>query len=158
MRPFGGPPKGRTGYAGLQEQLETYAAKVGARAVFTGPLAYDCMGDCYRACDLLLVGHYVAEPLRHAAVPKKLLDAMAYAVPAVVGPYDARRVIVERHRCGIVAKDWVAPLLKLAGDANLRRKMGASGHAAWRSEYCWDRMEERLLTLYARMLAAPGVP
>jgi glycosyltransferase involved in cell wall biosynthesis len=154
----GGPPKGRAGYAGLQEQLETYAAAAGAKAVFTGPLGYGRMGDCYRACDLLLVGHYVAEPLRHAAVPKKLLDAMAYAVPAVVGPYDARRVIVERHRCGIVAKDWVAPLLKLAGDANLRRKMGASGHAAWRSEYCWDRMEERLLTLYARMLAAPGVP
>jgi glycosyltransferase involved in cell wall biosynthesis len=154
----GGPPKGRTGYAGLQEQLETYATKVGARAVFTGPLAYDCMGDCYRACDLLLVGHYVAEPLRHAAVPKKLLDAMAYSIPAIVGPYEARRSIVERHRCGLVADEWLAPLRKLAGDSELRREMGLRGAAAWREKYSWDRMEERLLALYAGLLATPEVP
>ncbi len=154
----GGPPKGRAGYAGLQEQLETYATKVGARAVFTGPLAYDRMGDCYRACDLLLVGHYVAEPLRHAAVPKKLLDAMAYSIPAVVGPYEARRSIVERHHCGLVTDDWLAPLRKLAGDGEQRREMGLRGAAAWREKYCWDRMEERLLALYAGLLATAEVP
>jgi len=116
------------------------------------------MGDCYRACDLLLVGHYVAEPLRHAAVPKKLLDAMAYSIPAIVGPYEARRSIVERHRCGLVADEWLAPLRKLAGDSELRREMGLRGAAAWREKYSWDRMEERLLALYAGLLATPEVP
>ena len=50
------------------------------------------------------------------------------------------------------------PLRKLAGDSELRREMGLRGAAAWREKYSWDRMEERLLALYARLLATPEVP
>ena len=54
-----------------------------------GPLPYSMMNECYAACDILIVGHYVDEKLRDYA-SKKMLDAMAYKIPVIVGPYEAR--------------------------------------------------------------------
>ena len=73
----GGPPKGRSGYSQMIEELEEMAIEKGANAKFTGPLPYSMMNECYAACDILIVGHYVDERLRDFAIPKKLLDAMA---------------------------------------------------------------------------------
>ena len=61
------------------------------------------MNECYAACDILIVGHYVDRRLRDYALPKKLLDAMGYKIPVIVGPYDTRKKIVERYNCGLVS-------------------------------------------------------
>ena len=66
----GGPPKGRSGYSQMIEELEEMAVEKGANAKFTGPLPYSMMNECYAACDILIVGHYVDERLRDFAVPK----------------------------------------------------------------------------------------
>ena len=72
-------------------ELEEIAVEKGANAKFTGPLFYSMMNECYAACDILIVGHYVDEKLRDYALPKKMLDAMAYKIPVIVGPYEARK-------------------------------------------------------------------
>ncbi len=110
----GGPPRGQAGYDDLITGLEARATELGARATFVGAQPFAGMADWYRACDVVLVGHYAPHPRqRHIAVPKKLLDAMAYGVPVIVGPYAARRRIVERHGCGLVADDFGAALQRL---------------------------------------------
>ena len=148
----GGPPKGRGGYNEMIGELEEMAVEKGANAKFTGPLPYSMMNECYAACDILIVGHYVDERLRDFAVPKKLLDAMAYKVPAIVGPYEARRKIVERYECGFVSDDWVGTLTKLSGDKELRKRMGENGFKAFKMNYSWNLQEKKLLEIYENLL------
>ena len=148
----GGPPKGRSGYNQMIEELEEMATEKGANAKFTGPLPYSMMNECYAACDILIVGHYVDEKLRDYAIPKKLLDAMAYKIPVVVGPYEARRKIVERYDCGIVSDDWANTLTSLSNDKKLREKMGDNGFKAFKMNYSWDIQEKKLLDVYNNLL------
>ena len=133
----GGPPKGHSGYTDMISELEELAIEKGANAKFTGPLPYSMMNKCYAACDILMVGHYVDERMRGYALPKKLLDSMAYKVPVIVGPYEARQRIVERYECGIVTEDWADALTTLANDKELRKKMGENGYKAFKMNYSW---------------------
>jgi len=148
----GGPPKGQAGYTNMIKELEELAIEKGANAKFTGPLPYSMMNECYAACDILMVGHYVDKRLRDYAIPKKLLDAMAYKVPVIVGPYDARKKIVERYECGIVTEDWAKALTKLSNDKSLRKKMGENGYKAFKMNYTWEAQEQKLLQIYRDLL------
>ncbi len=148
----GGPPKGRSGYNQMISELEEMAIEKGANAKFTGPLPYSMMNECYAACDILIVGHYVDESLRDFAVPKKLLDAMAYKIPVIVGPYEARKKIVERYDCGIVSDDWTETLTTLSNDKKMRKKMGENGFKAFKMNYSWDIQEEKLIRVYNDLL------
>ncbi len=148
----GGPPKGRSGYNQMISELEEMAIEKGANAKFTGPLPYSMMNECYAACDILIVGHYVDERLRDFAVPKKLLDAMAYKIPVIVGPYEARKKIVERYDCGIVSDDWTETLTTLSNDKKMRKEMGENGFKAFKMNYSWDIQEEKLIRVYNDLL------
>lgn len=148
----GGPPKGHSGYTNMISELEELAIEKGANAKFTGPLPYSMMDECYAACDVLMVGHYVDERMRDYALPKKLLDAMAYKVPVIVGPYEARQRIVERYECGLVTEDWAKALTKLADDKDLRRKMGENGYKAFKMNYAWELQETKMLEVYEELL------
>ena len=148
----GGPPKGRSGYSQMINELEEIAVDKGANAKFTGPLPYSMMNECYAACDILIVGHYVDERLRDYALPKKMLDAMAYKIPVIVGPYEARKKIVERYKCGIVSDDWTGALTKLSNDKKLRKEMANNGFKAFKMNYSWNIQEEKLLKVYSNLL------
>ena len=148
----GGPPKGQSGYTNMIEELEELAIEKGANAKFTGPLPYSMMNECYAACDILMVGHYVDERMRGYALPKKLLDSMAYKVPVIVGPYEARQKIVERYECGLVTEDWADALSTLANDKELRKKMGENGYKAFKMNYSWELQEKKMLEVYGELL------
>ena len=135
-------------------ELEVLAVEKGANAKFTGPLPYSMMNECYAACDILMVGHYVDERMRGYALPKKLLDSMAYKVPVIVGPYEARQKIVERYDCGIVTDDWAEALTRLANDKALRKKMGENGYKAFKMNYSWELQEKKMLEVYDELLGA----
>ena len=152
----GGPPKGQAGYANMIEELEELAVEKGANAKFTGPLPYSMMSECYAACDILIVGHYVDKRLRDYAMPKKLLDAMAYKVPVIVGPYEARQKVVERYECGIVTEDWAGALSKLSNDKELRKKMGENGYKAFKMNYTWEAQEKKMLDIYEKLIGNEG--
>jgi glycosyltransferase involved in cell wall biosynthesis len=148
----GGPPKGQSGYTNMIEELEKLAIEKGANAKFTGPLPYSMMNECYAACDILMVGHYVDKRLRDYAMPKKLLDAMAYKIPVIVGPYEARQKVVERYECGLVTEDWAEALSTLSNDKKLREKMGENGYKAFKMNYTWEAQEQKLLQIYSDLL------
>jgi len=148
----GGPLENQKGYAEMIGELEEISKEKGANAKFTGPLPYSMMNECYTACDVLMVGPYHPEPLRDNVVPEKLLNAMAYKIPVVVEPYNARKRIVERYRCGIVSDDWATSLSKLADDKELRNKMGLNGFKAFEMNYAWELQEEKLLEIYNNLL------
>ncbi len=152
----GGPPKGQSGYTNMIEELEELAIEKGANAKFTGPLPYSMMNECYAACNILMVGHYVDKRLRDYAMPKKLLDAMAYKVPVIVGPYEARKKVVERYECGLVTEDWADALTKLSNDRELRIKMGENGYKAFKMNYTWEAQEKKMLNIYKELIETKG--
>jgi len=75
------------------------------------------------------------EPNFRHSMPTKVAEYMARGVPVVTTPLPAAADLVTRYDCGFVvpfgdpgaAADAV---LKLAGDASLRAKMGSRGHEA----------------------------
>jgi len=152
----GGPPKGQSGYTNMIEELEELAIEKGANAKFTGPLPYSMMNECYAACDILMVGHYVDRRLRDYAMPKKLLDAMAYKIPVIVGPYEARQKVVERYECGLVTEDWAEALSTLSNDKKLREKMGENGYKAFKMNYTWEAQEKKMLEIYKELIGKNG--
>ena len=153
---IGGPPKGQKDYNEMISELEDMAIEKGANAKFTGPLPHSMMGECFAACDIVIVGHYVDRSLRDFDVPKTLLDAMAYKVPVVAGPYKARKRIIERYKCGIVSEDWVKSLNDLSQNKNLREEMGGCGFKAFKMNYAWELQEDKLLEVYRELLNEEG--
>ena len=100
--------------------------------------------------------NYVDERMRGYALPKKLLDSMAYKVPVIVGPYEARQKIVERYECGLVTEDWADALTTLANDKDLRKKMGENGYKAFKMNYSWELQEKKMLEVYDELLKEEG--
>ena len=86
----GGPFETQKGYNETIEELEEMATEKGANAKFTGPLPYSMMGECYTACDIMMVGPYSPEPLRDDIAPEELLNSMGHKIPVVVEPYKAK--------------------------------------------------------------------
>jgi len=147
----GGPFETQKGYSETIEELEEMATEKGANAKFTGPLPYSMMGECYAACDIMMVGPYSPEPLKDDLVPEELLNSMGHKIPVVVEPYKARERIVKRYECGIVSDDWSGALIKLADDKKLRTTLGLNGHKAYKMNYAWELQEEKLLNLYKNL-------
>ena len=147
----GGPFESQKGYNETIEELEEMATEKGANAKFTGPLPYSMMGECYAACDIMMVGPYSPEPLRNDVVPEELLNSMGHKIPVVVETYKARKRIVERYECGIVSDNWSDALIKLADDRELRTRLGLNGYEAYKMNYAWELQEEKLLNLYKKL-------
>ena len=109
------------------------------------------MGECYAACDIMMVGPYCPETLRDDVVPEELLNSMGHKIPVVVEPYKARKRIVERYECGVVSDNWSDALIKLTDDKELRTTQGLNGYKAYKMNYAWELQEEKLLNLYKKL-------
>jgi glycosyltransferase involved in cell wall biosynthesis len=84
------------------------------------------------------------EPNYRHSLPTKVMEYMARGVPVLTTPTPLAKELVERHGCGLVVPfDDVAAVagavLRLRDDPELRRDMGARGHAAAREHHDWER-------------------
>jgi glycosyltransferase involved in cell wall biosynthesis len=75
------------------------------------------------------------EPNFRHSMPTKVVEYMARSVPVVTTPLPAAADLVTRYECGFVVpfgdpRAAADAVLKLAGDASLRAKMGSRGHEA----------------------------
>ncbi|QDV38517.1 glycosyltransferase family 4 protein [Tautonia plasticadhaerens] len=96
-----------------------------------------------------------------------VLEAMAMARPVVAtdwgGPADyldpsCGILVPPDSREGFVS-GLASAMLRLAGDPDLRRRMGAAGRRKVVDQYAWDRKAEAILAIYARVASrAPGRP
>jgi glycosyltransferase involved in cell wall biosynthesis len=85
---------------------------------------------------------------------RTLLEAAAYGVPAVARE-TSREVVVEGENgflCRDV-KDLAAPLLRLAGDAELRQRMGASGRRIADDRFDVRKNREAYARIYDALIA-----
>lgn len=80
----------------------------------------------------------------------KLLQYMAACLPAIASPVGINVDIVRHGENGFLAQslsDWQESLLKLAGDAELRRRLGVAARRTIESEYALSGYLERYAAL-----------
>ena len=85
----------------------------------------------------------------------KALQCMAMGQPVVLSPVGMNREVVEAGVSGAFAtteEEWVAELLRLAGDLELRSKMGRAARAVVERSYSLERIGSRMADLVANLL------
>lgn len=116
---------------------------------FHDPILRDVMPRLLASADIALV------PLRRSlkgAVPSKLYEAMASAVPVVLVSGGEASQIVRESNAGLAvrpgdASGLVEAIKKLAADESLRKAMGEAGRVASLERYSRDRIAEEFITL-----------
>jgi glycosyltransferase involved in cell wall biosynthesis len=102
----------------------------------------------------------IADPNRLTGL-SELNDALALGAPVIVTRCDQLDVDVEAIGCGIRVEPgdvagWAAALERLAGDASLRREMGARGRAWAEREWNAERFGAGMVDVFATRLQSSG--
>jgi glycosyltransferase involved in cell wall biosynthesis len=91
------------------------------------------------------------EPWARGKCGFKLIQYMGCALPVVASPVGANAQIVEHGLTGFHATtpaEWSQALRALAGDPQLRARMGAAGFARVRSHYSLEAVAPRLVAIF----------
>jgi len=78
----------------------------------------------------------------------KALQCMAMGLPVVVSPVGMNREVIEDGVSGFFAKtddEWIAALLRLAGDRKLRSRLGRAARAVVERDYALERIASRMV-------------
>jgi len=128
---------------------------VADRVVFAGDVSDEDLPAYYQACDVFVL----PASERSEAYGLVQLEAMASARPVICTELGTGTSYVNRHgETGLVVPprdpDALADACnRLIADAALRREMGARGRARVQAEFTAERMVERVVALYGRLLA-----
>ncbi len=111
----------------------------------------------YRTCDI-----FCAPSTGGESFGIILLEAMASGKPIVASDIDGYRQVIEHGKEGLLVppkddKALAEALLTLLKDAQMRKRMGATGLATVQ-QYSWDSIATRILDYYRAVLHACGRP
>ncbi len=105
------------------------------------------------------VGLATLHPLANylEAYPVKMFEYMAAGIPVVVSDFPMWEAVVAECNCGILVNpmqpDAIAnAILHLLNNPDLAKTMGAKGRQAVLEKYNWEQEEQKLISLYHRLL------
>ncbi|HET7233818.1 MAG TPA: glycosyltransferase family 4 protein [Longimicrobium sp.] len=106
-----------------------------------------------RALDVLVLPSFVE------GAPNVVQEAMAAGIAVIATAVSGTPELVRSGEHGLLVPPGDAPALasaiaRLAGDAELRARLAAAGHARVRAEFTLERMLDRYEALLARVVAA----
>jgi glycosyltransferase involved in cell wall biosynthesis len=140
-----------------RERLEAEAGRLGVRRAirFTGLVPPDRIPELLHAVDA------VVHPSLREGLARVLPQALLSERPAISYDVDGAREVVITDATGILLKPRDIPgltdaILRLAGDAGLRRRLGEEGRRRFAHRFRHETMTEQLRSLYARLLGQPG--
>lgn len=97
-------------------------------------------------------------PINELASPNKVFEAMMCATP-IIANLEAKpvRQIVESEKCGVLAPyddvDGVKNSIQyLKDNPESSRKLGHNGRKGYTEKYNWDKMENRIVEFYQKLL------
>ncbi len=120
----------------------------------------DWIGFCDDVPALLARTHMAALPSTYGeGVPKSLIEAAAAGRPIIAADGPGLREIVRHGETGLLvppgdAKALADAIERLAGDGELRRRMGAAGRLLAEAEFGADKVIGETLALYRELLGA----
>jgi glycosyltransferase involved in cell wall biosynthesis len=99
---------------------------------------------------------------RHS-LPTKVIEYMAYGVPAITTPLPIARDIVCKYECGEVVPfasvdDVVHAVRRLNDEDLVRRRMGERGHAAALQHFNWNRDAPRFVRTMEKFATEQAAP
>lgn len=129
-------------------QAGAAARGLAERIVVTGRVPHDAVPACLRAVDIAVV----PDERTGIASPMKLLEYMAMGLAVVAPDVPNLRDVLESGLEGILvrpgsADELSAAVSRLAGDRELRQRMGAAARLKIERERNWRRNAERVLDL-----------
>jgi glycosyltransferase involved in cell wall biosynthesis len=140
----------------LLDEFKSRAADagVGDRVHFLGAVPHAELPAVLRATDLLLL---TTEPPESFGIV--LIEAMACALPAIATEYPGVHAVIDEGETGLlVPRGDAAAVAKaldhLAGDEELRRRLGAAGRVKAEQQWSWPRLIERMDDAYAEAIEA----
>ncbi|AET70711.1 glycosyltransferase [Desulfosporosinus orientis DSM 765] len=91
------------------------------------------------------------------AIPVKLLEYMAAGLPVVGSRFGYIEEIVQQNQCGLLTEpgdpeSLARAVCSLLEDPNKGLKYGHNGWEAFHREYTWEKEQNKLLSLYERIL------
>ncbi len=122
--------------------------------VFTGYASYDELPRYYKTADI-----YCSPATGQESFGIVLLEAMAVGTPIVASNIEGYAGVVTHENEGLLVppkddKMLAQALISLATDESYRQQMGARGQLKAR-EYDWERIAQRVLDYYLRVLSEP---
>lgn len=146
----------------LRPEYERLAAELGlaGRVRFAGRVEAGDLPQLYRAADVFVL----PSETRGEAFGIVLLEAMASGCPVIAADLPGVRSVVAPEVDGLLVppKDPAALAAKIAHvlalEPSARRAMGAAGRRKVEAEYSWERVGDRLESLYRSVATESKIP
>lgn len=94
------------------------------------------------------------------AMPNKFFSYLNNGVPVLTNRSSDRESFIKTHHCGLIidkldptADDYANAIFYLYKRRELLKKMSANAREAMEKYYSWEKMEERLFSVYKRLLS-----
>ena len=149
------------GEGDLVEEIRIKTLEMPEKVRYVGWLPYDKVLQMSYEADLL-VSLRGPNPLIHRYIcGSKFLEALMCGKPILVNKGTSTAIKVSRDNCGIVVDahniDQVKEaILKLKDDRELCVALGMNGKKAYEQRYSWEIVQNRLLTLYSKIIDDPA--
>jgi len=119
-----------------QPRLEALAAELGVSVTFHGIVAHEALPEIYRGCDVL------ATMTEYEGHPKAMIEAMASGLVVVAPSVRGVDEVITDGVTGLLVEPTpdalAAALDRLAGDSELRRRLGSAAAAEAAEQYGLD--------------------
>ena len=139
-------------------QARAVSAGVARRAHFLGDVTQDAVARWFSAADVVAIPSVRDDSGNVDGLPNTVLEAVASGTPVVATPAGGIGTVVKHDDTGLLVPERDAPALgaaiaRLAGDPDLRARLGAAGRALLAARFGWDATAARFETAYDRALA-----
>jgi glycosyltransferase involved in cell wall biosynthesis len=136
----------------LKHDLRAQCRDLGENVLFAGRVSDEALHALYAGADVFV------HPTRFEGSSLVTLEAMAHGLPIVASRAGGIPDKVEHGRNGFLVEPGdvealAQSLVRIAGDATLRKAMGAASRARVEA-FAWPRVAERVLALYDELLKA----
>ncbi len=138
----------------LRAEYQRQAATLGIaeRTVFAGAIDHQALPLFFRSADLTVLPS--APPESFGLV---LIESLACGTPVIASDLPGVRTVVDHGNDGLLVPPGDVPalaaaILRMSGDATLRRAMGGRGRARVVARYDWTQIAARLEAIYREVL------
>jgi colanic acid/amylovoran biosynthesis glycosyltransferase len=147
----------------LRPSLERIAAGLGVNVRFIGALRQDEVADLLASANIFLAPSVTASDGDVEGIPVSIMEAMASGLPVVSTRHAAIPELLTDGRSGLLAAEHDVPrltrhLMTLAGNPELRVRMGAAGRKTMVREFDIAILNAQLERLYHQLLRPHGAP